>query len=583
MIPKSNLSRGRLASVVFLMLLSAASSPAAAKDPHAAVFRKSDFPSASQCRSCHKKIYEEWRSSAHAYAAISPVFHKFEQAINNLAPTIGSFCVRCHIGVGTTLGEPRQAPIWARAQVSREGVTCISCHRVDTAYNKVNGERRIVPGNIHQPVYGNTGGPGLRRVVRNPKDYRVATNERQQGAKIHRRAIRFRQIRKSEFCVSCHQVAVNLGIKLEVVWEQYRNSPAFRDGITCQNCHMSERPGRPTGYVRGPAAIVVGQRINPRRRHHNHAFVGPGYSIAHPGIFPHNPEAARWKLRDWLKFDWRAGWGDPDWEDRYEDRRAARKIRRIRFPRVWRDRDTREAAREVIVANLAKLEEKRKLRRRLLEAGSRIDGPFFDDKPRRGSDLKFSYRVTNRNRGHNLPSGSLGAQPEIWLNVVLTGPHGKRLWESGDVDSNGDMRDLHSADVAAGKVPLDDQLFNLQTKFLTTNVKGTDREMYLPVQFDFDQLPFLRPPAQPVSVMNHPPFVRMEGRSLPPLGSRDADYSVPARYLKRRGKYKLSVRLRSRAEPIYFMKFIGSTPEMIRSMNADILDIHPYTVEFYVR
>ena len=35
-----------------------------------------------------------------------------------------------------------------------------------------------------------------------------------------------------------------------------------------------------------------------------------------------------------------------------------------------------------------------------------------------------------------------------------------------------------------------------------------------------DQLPFIRPAGQPVSVMNHPPFVRMEGRSIPPLGER---------------------------------------------------------------
>ena len=134
----------------------------------------------------------------------------------------------------------------------------------------------------------------------------------------------------------------------------------------------------------------------------------------------------------------------------------------------------------------------------------------------------------------------------------------------------------------AGTLDHDDQLFNLQTKFLTTNVKGTDREMYLPVNFDIDQLPFLRPPAQPVSVMNHPPFVRMEARSIPPLGWRDAKYRVPGALLTKRGTYRLSVRMRSRAEPIYFMQFIGATEEMIRSMNEWMLDIHPYSVEFKV-
>ena len=36
----------------------------------------------------------------------------------------------------------------------------------------------------------------------------------------------------------------------------------------------------------------------------------------------------------------------------------------------------------------------------------------------------------------------LGAQPEIWLNVALVGPDGKTVWESGYVDSHGDMADL---------------------------------------------------------------------------------------------------------------------------------------------
>ena len=169
------------------------------------------------------------------------------------------------------------------------------------------------------------------------------------------------------------------------------------------------------------------------------------------------------------------------------------------------------------------------------------------------------------------------------MNVALIGPDGANIWESGYTDSAGDMADLHSADVLSGKVPHDDQLFNLQTKFLTTNVKGTDREMYLPVNFDIDQLPFLRPAGQPTTVINHPPFVRMEGRSLPPLSSRNANYSVPGELLSKKGKYKLAIRMRSRAEPIYFMRFVGATKEMERAMNEWMLDVDAYTVEFDIK
>jgi len=540
-----------------------------AEDPHAAVFAESAYPSAAVCGSCHPRVFAEWASSNHAYASISPMFHKFEQRINDLTTgTIGAFCVRCHQQVGTQRGEPRERALWERSAVAREGVTCVTCHRVTTEYGKVNGERHIQPGDIQQPIYNTGRGSNLAAVRANTAEY---------GSKpIHKEAIRFEQIGRSEFCVSCHQVAVNLGIKLEVVWDQYRASPALEKGVTCQDCHMGKVPGEAKGYESGPIAMVSGRAVGDgKARHSNHAFYGPGYPIAHPGLFPFNVRSLEWGIEDWLKFDYRAGWGRPEWENRNGSGAA--------FPAPWKSRDARERARLVIAQNEKALEYKKRHRVQVMENGSRIDGPFIEGEPRVGRSLSFSYRVTNVDEGHNLPSGSLGAQPEIWLNVALVDPSGRNVWESGYVDSVGDMADQHSADVQAGRVPFDDQLFNLQTKFLTTNVKGTDREMYLPVNFDVDQLPFLRPAGVPTTVLNHPPLVRMEGRSIPPLGHRDAEYKVPGRLIGQPGTYKLLVRLRSRAEPIYFMKFVGATADMEQAINEWMIDIHPYAVEFEVR
>ena len=145
------------------------------------------------------------------------------------------------------------------------------------------------------------------------------------------------------------------------------------------------------------------------------------------------------------------------------------------------------------------------------------------------------------------------------------------------------MADLHSLDVRAGKIAHDDQLVNLQAKFLTQGVTGTDREMYLPVNFDFDQLPFIRPAAVPTTVLNHPPGIRMEQRSIPPLGQRVASYTIPSKLMTQPGKYKLAVRLRSRAEPMYFMKFVKATAEMERSMNQWMVDFHERTSLFNVK
>jgi hypothetical protein len=554
-----------------------ASAAGQATDAHNDLLSQEAYPRAAQCGVCHQTIYREWASSNHAYSSISPMFHKFEQRINDLAGgTVGAFCVRCHQQIGTQLGEERESALWERSGIAREGVTCITCHRVAEEYGKVNGQRVVEPGGIHAPVKGTTVNSSFASVINNP-DYPVATKEGEEGDPIHNAVQTFDQMSKSEFCVSCHQVSVHPNIKLEVVWDQYRNSPAFAEGVTCQECHMGKEPGKPSGYEKMPVAVVHGRPVGNERDHHNHAFYGPGYPITHPGIFPHNPDAERWTIDDWLKFDYRAGWGTEDFEIDLIDGKID-----VEFPEVWADPVDREEARLIVEDNIAMLEEKKELREAVMNNGSKIEGPFFDEPPVVGESFSFHYVVTNTNSGHNLPSGSLGAQPEIWLNVALTNPNGETVWESGYVDSHGDVANLHSMDVAAGKIPHDDQLFNLQTMFLTTNVKGTDREMPLPVNLDVDPIPFIRPANVPSTVLNHPPFIRMEGRSLAPLGSRDAEYTVPASAMTVPGTYRMSVRLRSRAEPIYFMEFVGATDEMKQAMNEWMIDVHPYAVEIDV-
>ncbi len=560
---------------------------AAGEDPHAELLAKNCFPSARTCAKCHEKIYNEWSCSSHAYAQISPMFHKFEQRLTELSQgTVGYFCQRCHSPVGTSMNIARDMPLWQQPEVAREGVTCIACHRVNQRYGKANGERHIVPGDENAPVYGPFGGSGVAEVIARKNDFKVKTSpdEKGPGQRIHREGRYFDQLSASEYCTACHQVAVHPGIKLEVVWEQYRASPARKRGVTCQNCHMGKVPGIASGYEYCAVAEVAGKKIHENRKHSNHNFYGPGYSIAHPGIFPHHLKANRWSIDEWLAFDWRGGWGTDAFEDRLADGpQDGPPLPKTVFPPVWAEADDRYDAREIIDDNLKKLAGKTELRRQVMENGSHVDGPFFKTPPRVGQDLVLHYVVANTNDGHNLPTGSLGAQPQLWANVVLIGPRGQRLWETGYTDQHGDVCDIHSRDVRDGRVPFDSQLFNLQTMFLITGATGTDREFFLPVNLDIDQLAFLRPGAIPITVTNHPPFIRMESRSLAPLGKKDVKYHVPGHLLRERGRYRLSFRLRSRLEPIYFMDFVGATSEMKRAMNDGLLDVHPYSVEFDVR
>jgi nitrate/TMAO reductase-like tetraheme cytochrome c subunit len=560
-------------------------------DPHArAAFANSQYPSARVCGECHPKQFADWSISSHAYAAVSPMFNKFEQRINDLARgTLAYFCVRCHATVGTTLGERRDIAWWNRTPAAQEGITCVTCHRVGEAYAKSNGARRITPGDISEPVFGPFDSSGVLKAISNATLYQILVSSDQPDRagylRIHQQAIQSTVIKQSELCVTCHQVAVHAGIKLETVWEEYRASPAFKEGITCQQCHMSKSPGQNVGFDKGPAAVVNGMTVNDERPLTNHQFIGPGYPISHPGLFPLPLVESRFTPQQWLKFDYRAKWGDDEFERNVPASYP--------FPPEWQNAVDRKEAWTVVQANLARWEERKASRIQLLEHGSRLDGPFFTSTLQAEKDLSFQYRLTNLNKGHNLPSGSLGAQPELWLNVALIDPDGKRIWESGYVDSHGDVADLQSHDFRERKIsnedpfkgkplPFDEQLFSMQAKFITTNVKGTDREMYLPINLDFDQLPFIRPGGTPASVNNHPPNVRMEKHSIPPLATRAAKYIVPGNLLTKKGKYRLAARLRARTEPIYFMEFVFATTDMKKAENEWVTDTHQYAVEFEV-
>lgn len=211
---------------------------------HKKLFAESRFPSASTCRTCHPGHYREWSVSPHAYAQMSPVFNSMHATIvKQTAGSNGDFCIRCHNQVGMNLGEPVFMKNEDRHPTSREGITCIVCHRVNNAYGKVSGRFSLVEGDLLEPVYGPTGNEELSRVLSLPDKYRVVTDRDQPGRKIHTEAKRFFQLSQSAFCGACHDVTLMNGFRLEEAFSEFKNSPAAKRGETCHDCHMGKKPG----------------------------------------------------------------------------------------------------------------------------------------------------------------------------------------------------------------------------------------------------------------------------------------------------------------------------------------------------
>lgn len=516
---------------------------------HEKLFAENRFPSANTCATCHPRQYEEWSVSQHAYAQLSPVFLTMQAEINaRTSGTNGDFCTRCHTPVGMNLEESVYVSNFDRHPTSREGVTCIACHRVDRNYGKISGRLAIVEGDLFDPVYGPTGDGELKRVLSEPTQYRVTAERGQPGRGIHGDVERFFPLLTPGFCGTCHDVTLVNGFRLEEAFAEYHQSPSAAEGVTCQDCHMGRVQGAAAGYDEGPAAVIGGVPTAPRRIT-SHYFAGPDHSILHPGLFPLSVEASAFKtMREWILFDDGAGWGTDGFEN------AA--PRDHPFPDAWRSIDDRYDGRRIVEEQKRRLAWADNQRLEVLRNGLGLGEISIDHAGPDG--LAFSVPVLNLTGGHSVPTG-FDAERAMFLEVTVSDAAGTVVYRSGDRDPNGDLRDAHSSFVHAGKLPADPDLFSLQSKFLVRLLRGGEREQVLPVNTSAGVLPFVRPEALPTTIYGRPRGARKHKRTIDPLSQRVAEYRVPGGSLTGPGPYAIAVRLQSQMVPVNLILEIQDT------------------------
>ena len=513
---------------------------------HDQLFLESNYPSAHTCGKCHPQHFREWSVSPHAYTTFSPVFQAFNTALlNQTNGTLNDFCSRCHTMVGVNLQEGIAMPASQRNPLTREGITCIVCHRAKDANGKISGRIRLYPGEIFDAVDGPIGNAELKRVIESG-DFPVATNASERGQNIHTDVRKFSQLPTSGFCGSCHDVTVPNGFRFEDLFSDFKSAPAGREGIRCQDCHMSKRQGKPAegddDFFFGPAAVVSGRPTTPRKLTF-HMFVGPDYSIVHPGVFPHNAEAKQFaSIVDWFDFDVEAGWGEDDFEDEVSDDYV--------FPERWEDIDDRLEAREIIETQIELLAEADNARIELMQ--NALQPGDFEVSQADESGIDFKVEVKNPMKGHSVPSGFDGERL-IYMRTTVTDAHGTIVFKSGDMDPNGDTRTTHSLYVHNGELPIDDQLFSLRTRTKTRLFRGGEVDSVLPVNFSPSSLPFVRPSSQPRILFARPRGVRKHKHSIPPLSSRWAKYSVDASLLTGNPPYTANMKLIVQEFPVHLI------------------------------
>jgi hypothetical protein len=243
------------------------------------------FISADTCGGCHADIYAQWEDSMHhlshkdrIYKNVSDFFRKGLDDPDEIKEA--ESCVKCHTPVGFVTGYPTKSSDDREKipELAQMGIQCDYCHSAVTAHKIYNNDLKLEPGNGEDD-------PGVKRgpFKDSESDYHeVAYSE------FHT---------NSEICGTCHNVKhVVFDTDLETTYTEWKNGP-YNSGdpekrITCQGCHMYQRPGVPaTGSTERPANPGYAADYGPEREHiFTHYFVGAN---AYLPELNGNPEKSR--------------------------------------------------------------------------------------------------------------------------------------------------------------------------------------------------------------------------------------------------------------------------------------------------
>ncbi len=184
------------------------------------------FPTASKCKRCHERVFEEWDTSPLARSIHSPAFRaSLDAFLSSPAGKDKALCFRCHAPHVREFSDRVQLFInQAKAgDPSLDGVACAQCHLIKQV------DRTKQPP---EPKYDLES-----KTVYGPYKDSVQNRAHQ--------SMELGLFQKSDLCLNCHQSvpsAAGLGKTNDLLgnWDQ---SKAVKSGKECQTCHMPEQVG----------------------------------------------------------------------------------------------------------------------------------------------------------------------------------------------------------------------------------------------------------------------------------------------------------------------------------------------------
>lgn len=241
------------------------------------------FHPSRDCRSCHQRAVDEWRTSMHAHGLVSPIMiaqtnlaHR-ETLKNTSAPDPQNVCVNCHGPIATALAQSPLLPftpegVLADPDLFSEGVTCSVCHQWQGEPKTAGGgltafQDGLKPGRTFFGSFGDA--------VGNAYHESEATPLFQQDS--------------SQLCRNCHSVQYDRNgdgkiergtdLVLQTLYDEYADY-AKAGGSSCVDCHMP----RVLGSRAAETALIPFEQDSeaPARQLRSHRFVAVDYPIDSP-------------------------------------------------------------------------------------------------------------------------------------------------------------------------------------------------------------------------------------------------------------------------------------------------------------
>jgi len=189
---------------------------------------------------CHTEIYNEWKTSAHRYAAMDPIFQGIQNVMaKQNGPESTRYCGGCHDPISLFSGSKNIFVERLTGSLGYdEGISCLACHSI---------QKTDIQGNANYTMW-------------QPKEYlwqwspdhsvgAVARNFLIRAWPAQHNRLSKRMYKKPEYCAACHKQFIDQEVN-RVGWvqlqNQYDNWAAShwnhkgdpRTTVECRECHM---------------------------------------------------------------------------------------------------------------------------------------------------------------------------------------------------------------------------------------------------------------------------------------------------------------------------------------------------------